>query len=209
VGTGANTVVVDTKTYVLGDIFVLMEDATPVIGSGLSLNETGRFAYTPDFLPADLYEEFMPSSFGIDSLTFPDSSYFVTYQLFTTLLTAGAGKPDGTYIVMGTSGTTTISGVVYNFGEVFTQGSTFTFTGNSIAEYYTEETYSFPLYYFAWQAIKNLTLEVANCTCNPELEQRLMEVNGRMESIRINFQNSLNSNYSGTQALLSQIIEIV
>lgn len=206
VGSGEETVVVATQTYVLGDKFILMDDATPVIGEGLSLNETGRVAYTPDFLPVDFYTTFNPSAFGVNALTFPDSTYFAVYQVFTTLRSAGS-TPAGTYIV--TTGSISISGVVYNAGEVFTQGGTFSFTGNDIAEYNAEVDYAFPLYYEAFQARNEVALKYANsCNCDNGMTYKLMKIDNRFEAIKQNFENDINSDYSGTQVLLSEIIEI-
>lgn len=206
VGSGEETVVVSTQTYSLGDKFVLMDDATPVIGDGLSLNETGRFAYTPDFLPSDFYTTFNPSAFGIDALTFPDSTYFSTYQVFTTLRSAGS-TPAGKYIV--TTGSITTGGVTYLAGEVFTMTGTFTFTGNNIALYDSEVDYAFPLYYNAFQAQNGVVLKyAASCNCDDALTYKLMQINNRFEAIKQNFENDINSDYSGTQVLLGQIIEI-
>lgn len=206
VGSGEETVVVATQTYVLGDKFILMDDAIPVIGEGLSLNETGRFAYTPDFLPADIYDTFNPSSFGINSLIFPDSTYFCNYQVFTTLVSAGLTIA-GTYIVM--SGSIDISGIVYNAGEVFTMNGNFSFTGNDIARYNAEVDYAFPLYYAALQARNNIALKYSNsCNCDDTLTYKLMQIDNRLEAIKQNFLNDINSDYSGTQTLLNQIIEI-
>lgn len=209
-GSGVNTVVVDTKTYSLGDTFVLETDATPVIGSGLTLAETGRFAYPTTFLPSDLSIEFTPSLFGIDSLEFPDSAYIVTYEVYTTEYAAGTIGA-GTYIVLGTSGTIDISGVTYNAGEVFTQDSSFTFTGsNNIALFNADVEYSFPLYYFALQARNNVANEYVqkNCKCKEGLGYKLFKIDSRLSAIKFNFENVINVDYSGTQTLLDEIIEI-
>jgi hypothetical protein len=209
-GSGANTVVVNTKTYSLGDTFILMVDATPVIGVGLTLAETGRFAYTSSFLPADNYIELVPSTFGLSELIFPDSSYIIVYELYTTSVAAGSGKAAGTYIVSGTTGTSTIAGVVYNAGEVFTQSSTFTFTGNNIILFNEDVTYNFPLYYNALAARNAIANQYAqkNCQCKEELGYKLFQIDSRLEAIRYNFEDTLNTDYSGTQTLLEQIIEI-
>lgn len=209
-GSGANTVVVNTKTYSLGDTFVLEVDATPVIGTGLTLAETGRFAYPTTFLPTDNYIEFTPSLFGIDTLEFPDSSYIVEYEVYTTSYSAGAVAA-GTYIVLGTSGTITISGVTYNAGEVFTRSSGFTFSGsNNIALFNSSVEYSFPLYWSALQARNNVANEYVskNCKCKEGLSYKLFQIDSRLSAIQFNFENAINVDYSGTQTLLDEIIEI-
>jgi len=83
--------------------FVLEVDATPVIGANLKLRQTGRYALITDFLPPDQYLSVIPSHMGIDSLTYPNSAYHATYEIYTTEYLEAASFPAGTYIVVGAS----------------------------------------------------------------------------------------------------------
>jgi hypothetical protein len=207
-GTGVNTVVVDTKTFVLGDVFTLMIDATPVIGSGLKLAETRRVVSYSTFLPTDFYKEFSPSEFGINDLTFNDSSFKCTYEVFDTAITSGAGKAAGTYIVK--TGTAVISGATYRAGEVIIKTSTFTLTSGTIYLLDESQEFVFPLYYNALLARNGIANDYVRqgCTCRNELELKLFKIDNLLEAIRYNFQDVINLDYSGTQTMLDQIIEI-
>jgi hypothetical protein len=207
-GSGANTVVVDTKTFLLGDVFTLMIDATPVIGSGLKLAETGRVVSYSTFLPSNLYKEFSPSEFGVDALTFNDSSFKCTYEVFDTAEVAGAGKAAGTYIVK--TGTAVISGATYRAGEVIIRTSTFTLTSGTIYLIEESQEFVFPLYYNALKARNSIANSYVKqgCTCRNELELKLFKIDNILEAIRYNFENVINIDYSGTQTMLDQIIEI-
>lgn len=206
-GTGSNTVVVDTKEFVLGDIFVLRADATPVIGDGLTLAQTGRYGYVPTFLPADIYLEVSPSEFGLSDLIFPDSSYKTTYELYSTSVSAGAGIAAGTYIC---SGAVTIGTAVYAEGEVFTKTSPFTFTGADIYAFEADVTYNFPLLYNSVASRNNIANQYVqkNCKCKDALGQKLFKIDTRLEAIRFNFEDIINTDYSGTQTMIDQISEI-
>jgi hypothetical protein len=209
-GTGGNTVVVDTKTFLLGNTFSLRVDATPTIGLNLKLAETGRFVSYSTFLPTDLYKQFSPSEFGINSLTFNDSTFKATYQTFGTPITSGAGKAAGTYIVK--TGTAVIGSSTYRAGEVIFRTSTFTLTSGTIYLLDASQEFVFPLYFNALQ-VRN---EIANayvkqgCNCKDELELelKLSKIDNILEAIRYNFENVINIDYSGTQTMLDQIIEI-
>lgn len=217
IGTGSNTVDVDNKEYVLGDIFVLMSDAVPIIGSGLSLVETGRFACVSTFLPSDLYETFAPSELGINALTFPDSAYEVGSEIYTTQYLAAASFPAGTYIVQGANGTVITvasTGFRYRVGEVFTTTGTTTFSNFSgtgtICLFYDNVTCAFPLYYEAFQARNEvaIALSQAPLNCNQSLTYKLFQIDNRLEAIRYNYEDVLNLDASGTQTLLNEILEI-
>ena len=216
-GTGSGTVVVDNKTFLLGDTFVLVVDATPTIGSGLTLTETGRFAYATSFLPSLLYEEFSPSEFGINSLTFPDSAYQVSSEIYTTGYLAAATFPAGTYIVSGASGTViqvASTNYRYRVNEVFTTTSSTAFSNISgtgtIYKLEDSVTCAFPLYFDALQARNEvaISLSQAPLNCNRDLTYKLFQIDNRLEAIRYNYEDVLNLDDSGTQTLLNEIIEI-
>lgn len=207
-GSGANTVIVDTKTFVLGNVFSLRIDATPTIGSGLKLAETGRVVSFSTFLPTNIYKEFSPSEFGIDALTFNDSTFKCTYEVYDTEITSGAGKAAGTYIVK--TGTAVISGATYRAGEVIIKTSTFTLTSGTIYLIDESQEFVFPLYFNALQARNDIANAYVKqgCTCRNELELKLFKIDNLLEAIRYNFQDVINIDYSGTQTMLDQIIEI-
>lgn len=207
-GSGANTVVVDTKIFTLGSVFTLRVDATPTIGLNLKLAETGRVLSYSSFLPTNLYKEFSPSEFGIDALTFNDSSFKCTYEVFTTKFISGDTPSAGTYIVK--SGTAAIGTSVYRAGELIVATSIFSLGDGDIYLLDASQEFVFPLFYNALQA-RN---EIANayvkqgCTCRNELELKLFKIDNILEAIRYNFEDVINLDYSGTQTMLDQIIEI-
>jgi len=217
-GTGSFTF--DTKTYSAGDTFISMTNGTPTLND-CTLTQTGRYCSVTDFLPADIQSsDFTPSLLGIDSLIFPDSTYSVEYEVYTTVYAAGTLRPAGTYIVTGSVGdTVTVGSATYRIGEVFTQGSTFTTTGaGSIVAYYAttvddngEPDYTyFLLGYNAYQAIKNLELSIANsqCPCVSKALPKLQTVNNNWQALQLNFSNDLSLDISGSQILLDEIISI-
>lgn len=217
-GSGSNTVVVDSKTYTLGDIFILQVQATPSIGDGLFLKKTGKFAALTKFVPtktAPVYssQRFVPSECGIDTLIFPDSTYQCVYELYGQAFSAGAINA-GTYLVSGVymEDTAVISGVTYNVGEVVIIPSNTTFTGTAdlnafIAE---SEPFNYPLYYYAWQSKINIEdLYVSDsCTCRGDYALALSQIQSMLEAIDINFDYELNNDFSGTQTLLYNIQRI-
>jgi len=216
-GTGSGVVEVDGKEFSLGDVFILEADGTPTIPSGLYVTQTGAYAVLPTFLPTDGNVEFTPAEIGINQLTFPDSAYQTTYEIYTTEYLEGASFPAGTYIVSGTSLDVievASTGFQYRVGEVFTVGSTDTFTNvsgtNSVAFQDSTVTEDFPLFYDSWTAYKTVEQEYVNdACCNKEcVEQKLFRMNATFEAIVINYQDDLNLDDSGTQGLLDEIIDL-
>lgn len=217
---GSGSFVFDTKTYSAGDTFIAMLSGTPTL-SNCTLTATGRYCSVTSFLPVNIETtDFTPSLLGIDSLIFPDSTYSMQYDVFTTKYAAGVSRPAGTYIVIGTVGdTVTVSGVVYRIGEVFTKSGTFTTTGaGSIVLFYAttvndngdaDYTY-FVLSYNAYQAIKTLELYISNsqCLCIGKALPKLQTCNNNWEAIQLNFSNNLGLDISGTQVLLDEIISL-
>lgn len=214
-GTGSFTY--DTKTYNAGDTIISMLSGTPTL-SNCTLSETGRFSSTTIFLPIDVItSDFSPSLLGIDALIFPDSTYSVQMDIWTTLYAAGAGRPAGTYIVI--TDTITISGVTYRPNEVFTQGGSFTFTGSGSIVLYNDTTkdsngndspHYFLLSYYAFQAIKNLELDIASscCVCRKQKLELLYNLKNKYAAILLSFQNDLTLDFSGTQVLLEEIVSL-
>jgi len=214
-GSGSNTVVVDTKTFVLGDTFILEVDATPVIGSGLSLNTTGIFAMQTDFLPGEEWLLVIPSQMGVDSLIYPDSVYHTVAQYFTTEYTQGQSLSAGTYIVKGDAGNViNVSGVSYNPGETFTLTGTDTFsdtTGtSSVCLYVTSATDNTPLTYWSYKYKTVLQQKYASnsCGCNEKYALAIEEINNLLDAIEYNYQDDLNNDDSGTQIIIDKIAQI-
>lgn len=216
-GSGVDPVEVDNKEFLLGDRFILEVDATPTIPDGLYVTQTGRYAVITDFLPADQYTELNPALIGIDSTTFPDSAYQATYELYTTEYLEGATFQAGTYIVAGTSLDVievASTGFRYNVGEVFTVDGSDTFTDisgtNTINLLDSQVTQDFPLYYDAWVLYNLIEQEYVNDACcnKPCLEQKLFKMNTLFEAVKINYQDELSLDDSGTQGLLDEIINI-
>ncbi len=207
-GSGGNTVVVDTKTFVLGDVFILRVDATPTIGLNLSLAETGRVLSYSSFLPIDFYKEFSPSEFGVNALVFNDSTFKCTYEVFGTEFLAGSNPAAGTYIVK--SGTAAIDTSVYRAGEVIVKSSSFSLGDGTIYSLDASQEFVFPLFYNALQARNDIANAYVKqgCTCKNELELKLFKIDNILEAIRYNFEDVINLDYSGTQTMLDQIIEI-
>lgn len=216
-GSGNSTVDVDGKSFILGDKFIIETDATPVIGTGLLLKETGRFATITNFLPNDLFIDFVPSQTGNNQLIFQDSAYQSLYQVFITQYFSGASFPAGTYIVKGDPLKriqVTSTGFEYNAGEVFAVSGADTFTDitgtNSICKLEADTVYNFPLIYYAWQA-KNVVEQqyvLRNCGCKEKYAFALSEIQSRLDAIAINYEDDLNNDDSGTQAMLDDILSI-
>jgi hypothetical protein len=78
--------------------------------------------------------------------------------------------------------------------------------------YLIEESqeFVFPLYYNALKARNDIANSYVKqgCTCRNELELKLFKIDNILEAIRYNFENVINIDYSGTQTMLDQIIEI-
>ena len=73
-----------------------------------------------------------------------------------------------------------------------------------------KQIFTFPLYYNAFVARNEVALSYANapCTCKQEWGYKLFQIDSRLESIKFNYENALNTDYSGTQTILDEIIEI-
>lgn len=217
---GTGSFVWDTKTYSVGDTFISMLSGTPTLGS-CTLTQTGVYSPVVDFLPTDVQTgDFTPSLFGINDLAFPDSTYSVLYEIYTTKYTSGT-VPAGTYLVGGVVGATvTINSITYRVGEVFTTGSSHTMTGAGFLSTYATSTldidgnvspHYFLMNYTAFTAIQQLELFIAQTkySCNTNLGAVLALATDKMQAIYINFQDDLGLNFSGTQALLDDIVNLI
>ncbi len=208
-GSGSNTVVVDTKIFVLGDKFIIEVGAVPAIGSGLTIRETGRMAAATPFLPTDTSYSLTPAECGINSLIYPDSVYTLVYENYSTEHSAGTIAA-GTYIVKGIPlQTITISGVNYNVGEVFTQSGSFTFTGAAtICVFEASCSDIKPLYYYAYTAKNTVLQKYVSQGCNnpDQVQATLNFISSMLMAVQINFDDDLKNDVSGTQSLLDKII---
>ena len=214
---GVGTFTYDTKTYSVGQTFISMIDGVPVLGT-CTLSETGNYSPVMSFLPTDVQTvPLSPSLFGLGDLNFPDSTYTVLYEIYTTKYTSGT-VPAGTYICGGTVGQTiTLNGVTYRVGEKFTTAAPYTLTGTGFASLYNASTvdnnnnisqHYFLLSYYASLAIINLSLYIAQnrCDCGGILSETLCSVVNKMTAIQLNFVGDYNLDISGTQTMLNEII---
>ncbi len=217
---GTGSFVFDTKTVIAGDTFIFMTDGTPTIPSTMVMTATGRFSPATDFLRVDVLSgEFTPSLMGIDETVFHDSIYSLQMNVYTTSYAAGSSRPAGTYIVYGDIGdTVTISGVVYRINEVFTIGTTFTFTGDAlIATYYTTTTNAdgdpdyvyFLCGFHAWQGILSLQNRVISVHCSTKAKDSLVICWNKWQAI-IDQLSVVDGpiDISGCQILLDEIIQL-
>lgn len=218
-GTGSFTY--DTKTYNTGDTFISMISGTPTLGT-CTLSQTGNVSPVIGFLPTDVQTNpLTPSSFTINNLVFPDSTYTFLYEIYTTKYTNGNSVPAGTYIAGGNVGDTiTLNSVTYRVGEKFTTGSTYTLTGTGFASLYNASTvdplgnispHYFLMNYNAQNAITQLEIFMAqnNCNCDGILGETLCIVEDKMRAIQDNFSGDYNLDISGTQTMLAEIITIL
>lgn len=215
VGSGSNTVVVDTKTYVLGNTFILGIDAVPIIGGGLSLNTTGIIAMQTTFLPIDKFFTVIPSQMGVDSLVYPDSVYHGKAEYYTTSYNAGDSLAAGTYIVNGDPGNViSVSGIHYNPGEVFVLsgiGSFSNITGLSTVNLFVANTtINFPLTYwsYGYKTILEQKYSDRNCACNEQYGVALEKIQSRLSAIEYNYEDDLNNDDYGTQIMIAEIAQI-
>ena len=157
VGTGS--IVVDTKTYSAGDVFIPLVDATPSIPSTLSVDETGWYGVVTDYLPSvNKRVTFTPTQMGdgSSSLVCLDTIREVKYEIYTTKYEAGSvsvSQPTQFIVKGGVDGKIVIGGVTYRVGEVFTKSTTFTFSNfvgiNYVCQYYDSNTKPFMTYHYA------------------------------------------------------------
>lgn len=213
----------DTKEYFFGDIFISMLTGTPDL-NGCVLAQTGNYSPVVDFVPIDVQtSDFTPSLFGINNLTFVDSTYQVLYEIYTTKYEDSDTVPAGTYITGGDVGDLcTLNDVTYRVGEKFTTTDPYdlTATGNGFVSLYNASTVDFngnvsPHYFLmnfqAFIAIQQLELYIAQnkCNCSGNLNEILCLANNKMQAIYINFEDDLGLSFSSTQTLLNQIIDII
>ena len=158
VGTGS--IVVDTKTYSAGDVFIPLVDATPSIPSTLSVDETGWYGVVTDYLPSvNKRVTFTPTQMGdgSSSLVCLDTIREVKYEIYTNQKEAGtliyAPHPIQFIVKGGVDGKVVIDGITYRVGEVFTKSTNFTFTNlvgiNYVCQYYDSNTKPFMTYHYA------------------------------------------------------------
>ncbi len=207
----------DSVVYTVGQTFISMISGTPTLGT-CTLSETGNYSPVTTFLPTQVQTSaFSPSLLGIGDLNFPDSTYSVLYEIYTTKYTSGT-VPAGTYICGGAVGATiTLNSVTYRVGEKFTTLAPYTLTGTGFASLYNASTtdsngnvtpHYFLLSYYASLAILNLQLYIAQnkCDCNGFLGETLCSVVNKMTAIQFNFVGDYNLDISGTQTMLNEII---
>lgn len=210
----------DTKTYSAGDTFISMLSGTPSLGSCI-LTQTGNYSPVVTFIPTDIQtSDFTPSLFGIDDLTFPDSTYSVLYEIYTTKYISGT-VPAGTYLTGGAPGNTvTINSITYRVGEKFTMVGSHTMSGTGFLSLYNASTlditdtispHYFLMNYTAFTAVQQLELYIARnkCNCNSSLCEVLCLAKDKMTAIDINFEDDLSLDVSGTQTLLNEVVDMI
>lgn len=129
---GSGNITINGRTLSAGSTFILMNDVTPTLPSGLTLETTGYFAPYSTYLPTGADAEFTPTQTGEEGglLYFPDAVRYIKYEIYDNEQTAGSitVSTPTTFIVKGVQNDSiTIGGETYYVGEVFTKNSNFTF----------------------------------------------------------------------------------
>lgn len=197
----------DTKTYIVGEIFISMISGTPTLGSS-AITLTGRFCPVLGFLPTQVStSNIVPSQVGEDNTTFADTPRSLTYEIYDTVYGAGTLRPAGTYIVI--NNTVTISGVTYRIGEQFVKSGTFTTSGSgSVVKHNDTATINFQTFYNYYQAIKDLDLKITSATCGCSEKEliALRECWAMNAAISYNYSDNLGLSTSLVQSIMESII---
>ena len=117
------TQVIDSKTFVAGDVFVPQVANIAVTGTW---QETGYYVYPFGFLPSSyqLPQSVTGTDMGLSSTTINDNIWICQYEVYYPQQTPTVAAVSGsTYIVSG-SGTVAYKGNVYRSGEVFIASDT-------------------------------------------------------------------------------------
>lgn len=210
---GIGSFIFDTKTFSTGQTFIAMTSGSPTLNQ-CTLTTTGRFSSASAFLPTQVISlPLSPSlAIGVNDLIFPDSTYTLQLDSYTTSYTAQAGIPAGTYVIYGIVGQTAIvTGVTYRINEVMVQGGTFTMTGTaSIALFYDSITTYQQLSYYANQSQISMELQVAQSSCGnrENLTEALERISTDYAAIQDYFELTLSTDFSGVQVLFDEIASI-
>jgi len=212
--TGTGTIVIDTKTFSVGDTFVLYVDVTVSYATIMSIDETGYFVPVSGFVPSLLpYATFVPSQVGQSSnIIFNDNINDCIYEIYNTTNLAGSVtiSTPTQFIVQGAAlGTIVISGVTYRVGEVFTKSTTFTFADgigtNTVCALYGSNQFYFMTDYYANQTYEGYVQAITGDSCDQNLQNNFLAVHTLLNSNIINFEKNINLDIQGMQNNLTQI----
>ena len=178
--TADQSTTINGVTYATGDK-IYLANATTITGTA---TETGFYGERVTWLPSDGgYVSFSPTQTGDkgNNLIFRDSVFTVNYEVYTTQYAAGTIAA-GTYIVKGTAGQyITIGSETYYVGEVFTKGTSFTFTGTpDICEYAATGTIYFVTTAQAFDVLQSYIVSMAaNMNNNAAIMNNMLDVLAR------------------------------
>jgi len=207
---GSGSMTIDGKTFSAGDKFILRVDVSVTPPSTLVINETGYYSPVTNYLPTSDYEEFVPSQFGLNDTTFPDSVCTGIYEVYTTKSGAGSVTVSTStqFLVIG-GGVIDVSGTTYRSGEVFTKSSNFSFTNSSGTNYVvaleSSVTFYFQTYKEANQVYESYVNAVSNGVCPPQVQSNLIKVHSLLHANILNFEKNLNVDLQAMQNSLDTI----
>ena len=155
------------------------------------------------------YVSFSPTQTGDkgNNLIFRDSVFTVNYEVYTTQYAAGTIAA-GTYIVKGTAGQyITIGSETYYVGEVFTKGTSFTFTGTpDICEYAATGTIYFVTTAQAFDVLQSYIVSMAaNMNNNAAIMNNMLDVLARYNTTDLSANQQQGFSLQYAQDLLDSI----
>jgi hypothetical protein len=197
--------------YVAGDVFCFV--STFPLPNTCIVAATGYYVPVSTYLPTDATPaSFTPTQTGLGGnvIYFPDTSFVVDYELYSTKYAQNATLPAGRYLVIG-GGTILFNGVsTFSTGELLTAvgGETFTDTTgqNYVVKYETNTPMYFYTNYYSFALWERYTNYIATSyQVSQQTYSDFLQITSKLNACNMYAQQNFGVSLNGIQELLDQV----
>jgi hypothetical protein len=197
--------------YVAGDVFVFQEDYT--LPNTCVVNATGYYVPNSTYLPTDnLPATFTPTQMGLGGsvLYFPDTSFAVDYEVYTTKYAQDDTIPSGKVVLIGSLG-----GVIETEGRRFSVGDVWDYdtdpftniTGtNYVVKLETATQMYFYTNYYSFGTWERYINKIATSSqVSQQVYSDFLQITAKLNACNMYSQQSYGVSLDGIQELLDQV----
>ena len=196
--------------YVAGDVFVFQEDYT--LPNTCVVNATGYYVPNSTYLPTDtLPATFTPTQMGLGGsvLYFPDTSFAVDYEVYTTKYAEGEAIPTNTKVMLVGGGTIETEGRIYTNGQVWDY-ATDPFTNvtgtNYVVKLETATQMYFYTNYYSFGTWERYINKIATSSqVSQQVYSDFLQITAKLNACNMYSQQSYGVSLDGIQELLDQV----
>ncbi len=198
-------------TYTSGDKFCFVEEFN--IPNTCVVDETGYYIPISTYIPVDSGAAvFTPTQTGFkgSQIYFPDTSFVLDYEVYTTKYNAGATMPIGKYIVIG-GGEVLVNGTkTFLSGEVFSITSTQSFTNttgtNFCVKYETSTQMYFYTNYYSFGLFEKYINKIATSyQLSQQVYSDFLQITAKLNACAMYAEQDYGVSVDGIQELLDQV----